>query len=175
MGFSGMMVFGRSDGPLTDAPVFRALTQGDYVCTWWPRPGGWQTVQVAGDYWDDVELRRLVEWTGAGACIGWVFDSDVALVVGRGRDGREWQSALNLAVAADMGAPVPADIPGVAREALAWAQAEGAGHGVGADAVEAALRADADPFAEELLPDLLDALGFPPAVEPAEPEEPAES
>ncbi|MFF9098534.1 hypothetical protein ACF1AX_36100 [Streptomyces sp. NPDC014802] len=44
MGFSGHLVFARSERPLLEAPLFGS-TDPDDVHEWQPRPGGWQTLQ----------------------------------------------------------------------------------------------------------------------------------
>lgn len=178
MGFSGQIVFGRSDGPLLDG-----------AHEWPPRPGGWQTLQFAHDRWavNTELLCRLVETSGAPACVALVRDSDVAEVVGLAPDGQEWRAMLNLDTAAELGIERPKtagdDLAWIespeyaeavtekcreldaaaadgARGALAWAAAAGFGTNDQA-AVEALLRSH-EVFVEDLLDKLLDALGFPP-------------
>lgn len=98
MGFSGYLVFGRSERPLVEAPVFRALHEEvrDGIDAWWPRPGGWQTLQLDYGLWKAADLAALVEWTGAAACCASVYDSDTALINGLGTDGRQWDAYLHL-------------------------------------------------------------------------------
>ncbi|MFI0937213.1 hypothetical protein [Streptomyces sp. NPDC021020] len=199
MGFSGTLVFCRSERPLAEAEVFDTLQEEvreELVANgeWWPRPGGWRTASVGGDYWDEEILREIVEWSGAPACLGYVYDSDVVYVRGLTPGGQEWGATVGMEIAAGLrveppddlpGDPISwyssaecaeaiarkvaefdADVPGDARDALAWAAAAGVGSGVEAAAIEALLRTTPDPFAEELFCDLLDALGFPPAQVP---------
>lgn len=195
MGFSGDLVVGRSGRPLLDVPVFDGIREaGDKVSSWWPRPGGWQTLQFGYDVLADLDgvLRAMVEWTGAAACVASVYDSDIAWVTGLGPDGMRWEACLGLEVAAGEWAEMPDDVddtslwvltpefaeavtrkraeldamvPGAARGALDWARAAGFGQAVEAASVEGVLRSR-ETFAEDLFDTLLDRLGFPPAVEP---------
>ncbi|MBR7834416.1 hypothetical protein KDL01_14165 [Actinospica durhamensis] len=198
MGFSGQYVFGRSERPLLEAPVFDAIRPpwGDGACELWPRPGGWQTLQLRAEQWGSEELAALVEWTGAPACFAAIFDSDVADVVGLCPDGREWQTVLGLEIAAEMGigqldthdthdtlellgtpeyaqacaarqAELEEAVPACARAAIAWASAAGVATAAQQSAIEAVLRAH-EVFVEEGFIALIDALGFPPAVDPDE-------
>lgn len=198
MGFSGTLVFCRSERPLAQAPVFGGLPRevGDEAAghgEWWPRAGGWRTAQVGGDWWDEAMLRDLVGWSGAPACLGFVFDSDVVYVVGLSPSGREWSVTLNPRVAAALQVDPPAgtddvlgwfaspqgreavarrlaafeaEVPEAARDVLAWAGEAGFGAGVEVAAVERMLRSEPEVFAEELFADLVDVLGFPAAQAP---------
>ncbi|MFF9982911.1 hypothetical protein [Streptomyces erythrochromogenes] len=69
MGFTGELVFGRSERPLLEAPVFGGAQEGDggRITSWPPRPGGWQTLQFHRSLPGDPEaaLRAVVEQTGA--------------------------------------------------------------------------------------------------------------
>ncbi|MET9837232.1 hypothetical protein ABZZ01_05405 [Streptomyces virginiae] len=173
MGFTGELVFGRSDRPLLRAPVFGGAQEDDAggITSWRPRPGGWQTWQfhrtLPGD--PDHVLRALVEWTCAPACIASVHDSDVALVVGLEPGGERWDAWLNLKTAAAMtDRPLPelaAHVTDDAAGALSWARSAGFGENVAAATIEATLHSH-DPFAEELFDALLNHLGFPPAPAP---------
>lgn len=195
MGFSGTLVFCRSERPLAEAAVFGGLPQEvrDEMAghsEWWPRPGGWRTGQVGGDWWDEAVLRDLVRWSGAPACLGFVFDSDVVYVVGLSPSGREWSVTLNPRVAAALQTDPPAgtadplgwfdspqgreavarnlaafeaEVPEAARDVLAWAAEAGFGAGVEVAAVERMLRSQPEVFVEELFADLVDVLGFPAA------------
>ncbi|KOV47368.1 hypothetical protein [Streptomyces sp. H021] len=173
MGFTGELVFGRSDRPLLRAPVFGGAQEDDAggITSWRPRPGGWQTWQfhrtLPGD--PDHVVRALVEWTGAPACIASVHDSDVALVVGLEPGGERWDAWLNLKTAAAMtDRPLPelaAHVTDDAAGALSWARSAGFGENVAAATIEATLHSH-DPFAEELFDALLNHLGFPPAPAP---------
>ncbi|MFC0842299.1 hypothetical protein ACFH04_00895 [Streptomyces noboritoensis] len=178
-----------------EAPVFgKAREDGSRISIWWPRPGGWQTLQLDYDVLTDPDevLRALVGWTGDAACVASVYDSDIALVVGLGPDGRRWQACLGMDVAAGEWAVVPDDVddtslwaltpefaeavsrkraeldekvPGAAQDALAWARAAGFGHTAESASIEEVLRSG-ETFAEDLFDTLLDRLGFPQAVEP---------
>ncbi|MFF2775427.1 hypothetical protein ACFVU3_11005 [Streptomyces sp. NPDC058052] len=195
MGFSGHLVFARSRGPLSEEPVFAALgqrTEGR-VDAWWPRPGGWQTLQVVQGLWEDDFLPVLAGSTGAPVCVADVSDSSVALVTGLGTDGRRWQAWLNLDVAAGMlterpddvdddslWAATPAcdeavertlaelqeDVPADAEGALVWATAAGVRRPGERSRIEELLGAR-ETFVEDLFSDLLDELGSPRAVEPS--------
>ncbi|MFE6906819.1 hypothetical protein [Streptomyces erythrochromogenes] len=176
MGFTGELVFGRSERPLLEAPVFGGAQEDDggRITSWPPRPGGWQTLQFHRSLPGDPEavLRAVVEQTGAPACIATVHDSDVALVMGLEPGGDRWDAWLNLKTAAAMTdrplAELDARVPEDAAGALCWARHAGFAESIDAPAVEAVLRSH-EPFAEELFDTLLDHLGFPPAPDP-EPE-----
>ncbi|WP_327337339.1 hypothetical protein OG384_14605 [Streptomyces sp. NBC_01324] len=173
MGFSGELVFGRSERPLIEAPVFGGAQEDDEggITAWWPRPGGWQMWQFHGTLPDGAEdvLRAVVEWTGAPACVASVHDSDVALVSGLEPGGDEWDVWLNLPIAAEMLdrplAELDASVPIGARKALSWARSAGVGDGADVTVIEKVLRSQ-ETFAEELFDTLLDRLGFPAAVDP---------
>ncbi|MET9902447.1 hypothetical protein [Streptomyces sp. NPDC006446] len=190
MGFSGHLVFARSDQPLLDAPVFDSVEAElkDTVHAWETRPGGWQTLQLDHGIWDDGYLPALVEWSKAPACVADVFDSDLALVTGLDTTGRRWQAWLNLDNAARLLADEPedlddqmlwldtpefhdavrhkhaeldAEVPADADGALAWAAAAGIPGRARQSAIEELLRSH-ETFAEDLFTTLLDQLGFPP-------------
>ncbi|MFJ6785019.1 hypothetical protein [Streptomyces yangpuensis] len=174
MGFTGELVFGRSERPLLEAPVFGGAQEDDggRIGAWPPRPGGWQTLQFHRCLPEEEEpeavLRAVVEWTGAPACIASVHDSDVALVMGLEPGGDRWDAWLNLRTAAAMTdrplAELEARVPRDAASVLSWAWDAGFGEHVDAPAIEAVLRSH-DPFVEELFDTLLTHLGFPPAPE----------
>ncbi|MBC9718838.1 hypothetical protein H9Y04_40555 [Streptomyces sp. TRM66268-LWL] len=191
MGFSGHVVFARSERPLLEAPLFGSAgpaQQGD-VHEWAPRPGGWQTLQLKQGIWADEHLSALVAWTGAPACAADVSDSDVALMTGLDPTGRRWQAWLHLDNAAallvgepedvdDMSlwmatpefeeairhqrAELDADVPADAEGALRWASAAGLHATPQQSRIEQLLRAQGT-FVEELFDELLDELGFPEA------------
>jgi len=192
MGFSGQFVFGRSDGPLLDAPAFDTVRPpwGDGADEMRPRPGGWQTLELKHDRYEvNAELlRSLVESTGSPACVALIYDSDVAEVVGLAPDGREWRAVLHLHVAAALAVTRPDGVDDDLvwiespeyREAVVHARREldaavpGNAEGAIAWAAAAGFTAGGGPaaveellrsrrvFVEELFFDLLDALGFPP-------------
>ncbi|MGW2863640.1 hypothetical protein [Streptomyces sp. NPDC001205] len=195
MGFSGDLVFGRSERPLLEAPVFdRARGGGERISSWWPRLGGWQTLQFPSGALTDLDevLQAVGTWTGAPACVASVFDSDIAWVAGLGPDATCWEACLGLDMAAGEWADVPDDVddaslwvltpefaeavsrkraeldgkvPSAARGALAWARAAGFGQAAETAAIEGVLRSG-ETFAEDLFDTLLDRLGFPQACQP---------
>lgn len=195
MGFSGHLVFASSKRPLLEAPLFDSIGQGgkEGVHAWWPRPGGWQTLQLDQGIWEDDHLLALVEWTGAPVCVADVSDSSLALVTGLDPGGQRWQAWLNPDNAAALlveepedlddvslwwGTPefdaavnrkraeLDADVPADAEGALMWAAAAGVRTAAQQSGIEDLLRAR-ETFAEELFSSLLDELGFPEAVRPS--------
>lgn len=115
MGFSGHLVFACSERPLLEAPLFDTIDQGlkEAVHAWWPRPGGWQTLQLDQGIWEDDYLLALVEWTGAPVCVADVSDSSIALVTGLAGNGQRWQAWLNLDDAAALLVEEPEDLDDV--------------------------------------------------------------
>ncbi|MEU1201643.1 hypothetical protein ABZ446_36270 [Streptomyces sp. NPDC005813] len=195
MGFSGHLVFARSERPLREAPLFDSTDPelNDDVYEWPPRPGGWQTLQLDHGIWEEEDLPDLVEWTGAPACVADICDSSVALVTALDTTGRRWQAWLNLDNAAallleepedvdDMSlwmatpefddairhkrAELDAEVPTDAEGALAWASAAGVPATAQQSRIEELLRSQ-ETFAEELFDALLDGLGFPEAAQPS--------
>lgn len=192
MGFSGDLVFGRSERPLLEAPIFGSIPQqAKATIPTWSRPGGWQTLQLDHGLWSEADLPALVEWTGTGACVASVYDSDVALVTGLSTDGGRWQACLNLESASALWAEEPEDLddvslwvgtpdfseavrrkraeleielPTSAQGALAWASAVGFGGSAELAPIEELLLSQ-EVFVEELFDALLDKLGFPEATE----------
>ncbi|MFH8419342.1 hypothetical protein [Streptomyces collinus] len=191
MGFSGHLVFARSERPLLEAPLFGSTDPGlrDDVHEWQPRPGGWQTLQLEQGIWEDEDLPALVKWTGAPACVADVSDSSIALVTGLDTDGHRWQAWLNLDSAAALlveepedvddvslwiatpefeeaighkRAELDAEVPADSEGALVWASAAGAHAAAQQPRIEELLRAR-ETFVEELFDALLDELGFPAA------------
>ncbi|MCX5008863.1 hypothetical protein OHB05_40785 [Streptomyces sp. NBC_00638] len=190
MGFSGHLVFARSDQPLREAPVFDSVEAElkDTVHAWETRPEGWQTLELDHGIWDDAYLPALVEWSKAPACVADVSDSDLALVTGLDTTGRRWQAWLNLDNAARLLADEPedlddemlwldtpefhdavrhkhaeldADVPADAGGALVWAAAAGIPGKAQQSGIEELLRSH-ETFVEDLFTALLDQLGFPP-------------
>ncbi|MFI9472388.1 hypothetical protein ACIHBQ_33665 [Streptomyces sp. NPDC052492] len=189
MGFSGHLVFARSERPLLEAPFFGSTGPGlrDDVHECQPRPGGWQTLQLEQGVWEDGYLFALVEWTGAPACVADVSDSSVALVTGLDTDGLRWQAWLNQDNAAALlveepedvddeslwiatpefeeaighkRAELDAEVPADAEGALIWASAAGVQVTAQQSRIEELLRAQ-ETCVEELFDALLDELGFP--------------
>ncbi|MFJ9733730.1 hypothetical protein ACIRU2_15955 [Streptomyces sp. NPDC101169] len=195
MGFSGHLVFARSKRPLLEAPVFDGIHQElkDTVRAWWPRPGGWQTLQFDHGLWEEEYLSALVGWTGAPACVADVSDSDIALVTGLGTNRQHWQAWLNLDNAAALLTEEPEDlddvslwvgtpefdeavrrkraelevnVPADAEGALVWAAAAGIPATGQQPRIEELLRSR-ETSAEDLFSALLDELGFPQAAQPS--------
>ncbi|MEE1809339.1 hypothetical protein PUR32_24975 [Streptomyces sp. BE133] len=195
MGFSGHLVFARSDRPLLEAPVFDSLDEElkatMHTCE--TRPGGWQTLQIDSGTWGDADLPALVEWSRAPACVADVSDSSLALVTGLDTTGQRWQAWLNLDIAARLLAEEPedledqllwldtpefheavrhkhaeldAEIPTDAEGAITWAAAAGIPVTPETTMIEELLRSH-EAFAEDLLSTLLDQLGFPQAAQPS--------
>ncbi|MFJ3235739.1 hypothetical protein [Streptomyces sp. NPDC086787] len=195
MGFSGHLVFARSNHPLLEAIVFDGIDEElkATVHTWESRPGGWQTLQFDHGIWDDADLPALVEWSGAPACVADVSDSDLALVTGLDTTGQRWQAWLNLDIAARLlvkepedlddqllgldtpefhdavrhkHAELDAEIPTDAEGAVAWAAAAGIRVTTQRFRIEELLRSH-ETFAEDLFSSLLDQLGFVQAIQPS--------
>ncbi|MFF8941704.1 hypothetical protein ACF1A5_05340 [Streptomyces sp. NPDC014864] len=195
VGFSGHLVFGCSERPLLQSPVFDAMHQEskDSVHTSWPRSGGWQTLRLDNGLWEEEDLAALVAWTRAPACVADVYDSGVALLTGRAPDGQKWQACLNMEAAASLWAEEPEDmedvsvwvstpgfresverkraellagVPDSARGARVWAAAAGRAGTAEQSTIEQLLCSH-ETFVEDLFDALLDALGFPPAAKPA--------
>lgn len=195
MGFSGHLVFARSDRPLQEAPVFDSLDEElkATVRTWESRSDGWQTLRIDFGAWDDAGLPALVEWSRAPACVADVSDSSLALVTGLDTTGQRWQAWLNLDVAAGFLAEEPedledqilwsdtpefheavghkraeldAEIPTDAKGAVAWAAAAGIPATPQTVRIEELLRSH-ETFVEDLFTTLLDQLGFPQAAQPS--------
>ncbi|MFE7574067.1 hypothetical protein ACFU5Z_04970 [Streptomyces sp. NPDC057521] len=191
MGFSGHLVFARSQRPLLEAPLFVDIApEPDVEAHEWPtRPGGWRTLRLELGIWEYEMLSGLVEWTGAPACVAHVTDSSTALVTGLSPEGHHWHAWLNpdnaastfLRTAADVGdenvwinspefeaavarkrAELDAEVPTNAELALAWATAAGVRTTAEQHHIEELLRTHAT-FAEDLFASLLDELDFPEA------------
>lgn len=191
MGFSGELMFGRSEGFLAEAPVFADVRkEGPGRVSAWPaRSGGWQTLQFRFGILKDPEaaLDALVDWTEAPACWVSVDDSDAALVTGASPGGSRWEACLNIEAAAGLWAPVPDEVEDTsvwvaspafaeavsARRAeleaevpaaarSALAWAAAAGFGAGGTADSVEhVLRSGGVFVEERFSELLDALGFP--------------
>jgi hypothetical protein len=114
MGFSGELIFGRSERPLLEAPVFAdaCLEAGDRVSQWPARPSGWQTLQFGFGVLADPEgvLAGMIGRTRSPACWVSVYDSDVAVITGASPDGARWEACLNLELAAVLWTQTPEDV-----------------------------------------------------------------
>jgi len=194
VGFSGHLVFARSDRPLLEATVFDSIDEElkATVHTGESRPGGWQTLHFDHGIWDDADLPALVEWSGAPACVADVSDSSLALVTGLDTTGQRWQAWLNLDNAARLLVEEPedlddqllwldtpefhdavrhkrteldAEIPTDAEGAAVWAATAGIPV-TQIPRIEELLRSH-EPFAEDLFSLLLDQLGFAPVTQPS--------
>jgi hypothetical protein len=195
VGFHGEIVIGRSEKLLGRAAPFGGAGA---VPAAEVRPGGWQTLRLGrGTLPKDPArvLRDVVFHTRAPACVVSVYEGGYALARGLGPAGCWWEAWLKPEVAAaklvevpddvdDMGvwrrtpaftaavagkrAALDADVPIDALGALAWASSAGFGHDVPPGRVEAVLRSRSA-AAEDLIPVLLDALGFPAPVPAAVP------
>jgi hypothetical protein len=166
MGFFGDFVLARSDDSLLSLSVFGEEPacdegHGDCMSMCWPRPGGWQTLQVHHGLpanHDDRWLGKLVAVTGAPVAIASVMDSDVAVVRGLSPSGVSWSAVLEPVIAAEFGLPVP-DASEATERISAWASE--AGFAADRESLLAVLAKRADPFAEKLFFELIDACGLP--------------
>jgi hypothetical protein len=189
VGFSGHLVFARSNRPLLEAPVLDGLAEDlkASVRIGESRPGGWQTLRIDVGAWDDADLPALVEWSRAPACVAEVSDSSLAFVTGLDGSGVRWQAWLNLDNVAGLLAEEPedledqllwldtpefqeavsrkraeldAEVSADAEGAIAWAAAAGISVTPETSEIEELLRSH-ETFAEDLFSELLDRLGFP--------------
>jgi hypothetical protein len=174
VGFFGDFVLARSDRPLLEDAVFgNGLTCGEghaeCVRVRQKYEGGWQTLQIhhglPGN--DDGQwLSRLVAATGSPAMLASIMDSDTCEVGGLTPLGVSWRACLNPVVAAEFGIAA-SPVPETADRIAAWS-AE-ARCSVDRAAVIEVLEKDADPFAEGLFFDLIDACGMTAHLEPEAP------
>lgn len=125
--------------------------------SWASAEGGWQMVQGA---FSDGIGPALVADTQGPAFMAHVLDSDVAIVEVVAPDTGAWSCVLDRRMARDYGFPehLFKDPETVAAAAAAWA--ERVGLEPDQDALRQVLAADADPFVEELVFDLVRALGI---------------
>ncbi|MGG7570250.1 hypothetical protein [Streptomyces sirii] len=155
MGFFGSFVIARSDRPLTELP---AMSEAGGDMCWSARDGEWQMVQLHGG---GRPADSIVQETQAPVLVAHVFDSDVVAVEAAGPQGQRWECVLSPQTARDSyGAPdeiVERNAMAVG-PAVAWARE--AGCEPDADAVASVLAAEADPLAEDLVTELMRALGF---------------
>ncbi|WP_406865091.1 hypothetical protein ABZO31_33470 [Streptomyces sp. HUAS MG47] len=154
MGFSGSFIVARAGHALAELGALRAL---DCESLWWGQDGAWQILQVCPVADPDPSIIRE---TGAFLLVAHVVDSDFATVQGAGPDGLSWQCVLSPEMARDYGVPGDwiGDSAEVGERAVAWAQRAGLQPDSGA--LAAALAAECDPLAEDLVFALVHALGF---------------
>lgn len=155
MGFSGSFVVARSEGPLAELP---AMQQAGGDLSWSAQDGAWQIVQLHGG---GRPADSIVRETQAPVLVAQVFDGDVAAVDAASPKGLRWECVLSPRTAQDSyGAPERLLTRNQEAAPLAADWARERGHQPVADAVAAVLAAEADPFAEDLVRELLSALGF---------------
>lgn len=154
MGFWGSFIVARADLPVTE---LMALRSTGCVAVWWARDDRWQILQAhpGGD-----PDSSIVGETAAPVLVCHVVDSDFVTVQAASPGGRSWQCALSPAKARDYGFPEAwiGDPDEVAAQAMAWARE--AGLDPDPAEVRAALVAECDPQAEDLVFQLARALGF---------------
>ncbi|MFC1408861.1 hypothetical protein ACEZCY_06130 [Streptacidiphilus sp. N1-12] len=163
MGFFGDFVLARSERPLLELPLFGSAAgcddgHTDCLSMCWPRPGGWQTLQVSHGLPDNDQdrwLRELVSATGSPVMIASVMDSDRCEVRGLAPSGATWSVPLDLATAADHGT-------GQSERIAVWA--DEAGLTADREALLTALTTRSAPFVEDLFFQLVDACGLPASV-----------
>jgi hypothetical protein len=129
----------------------------DCVPCWWARDGEWQILQVCPTGDPD---SSIVGETSAPVLVSHVVDSDFVAVQAASPGGLSWQCALSAQMARDYGFPDewiggPEE---VGERAAAWARE--AGLQPDPVALRAALVAECDPLAEDLVFALVHALGF---------------
>ncbi|GEB62064.1 hypothetical protein GCM10017674_71820 [Streptomyces gardneri] len=154
MGFSGSFIVARAVRPLTKLAAMRA---SDCVPLWWARDGAWQILQACPIADPDPSI---ISETSGSVLVCHVVDSDFVTVQAASPDGLSWQCALSPEMARECGLPGEwiGDPAGVGERAAAWAR--GAGLRPDPVALRAALVAECDPLAEDLVFALVHALGF---------------
>ncbi|WP_158715048.1 hypothetical protein [Kitasatospora phosalacinea] len=156
IGFTGFFLLARSERPATELTVVRAVG-ATTDALWRAGNSDWQLLQ--GCSTEDPDLAATAA-TGAPALIASVFDSDVGWVRAGSPEGRAWECFLSPVMAREYGIPEEefGDPDEIAGRAAAWARE--AGMRPDPEAVRAVLVAKGDPFAEDLVFDLVQALGF---------------
>ncbi|MFE1547676.1 hypothetical protein [Streptomyces sp. NPDC058718] len=154
MGFSGSFIVVRAGRPLTELAAVRAA---DCMPLWWARDGEWQILQACPVTDPDPSI---IDETRASVLVAHVVDSDFVTVQAASPEGLSWQCALSPEMARDYGLPGEwiGDSVEVGERAAAWAR--GAGLQPDPVALRAALVAECDPLAEDLVFALVHALGF---------------
>ena len=154
MGFTGSFIVAQASRPLTELAAMRA---SDCMPLWWARDGGWQILQACPVTDPD---SSIIDETRASVLVAHVVDSDFVTIQAASPDGLSWQCALSPEMARDYGLPGEwiGDSAEVGERAAAWAR--GAGLQPDPVALRAALVAECDPLAEDLVFALVHALGF---------------
>lgn len=153
MGFSGIIVVARSARPLSELDSMRGCA-GTPV--WSGTDGEWQAVQLA----DADPPPGVLDETGAPVLVATVVNGSFALVSAASPGGAEWTGVLGPDQAERQPLPVKFQVApeDVVDPALDWARA--AGRAPNLDRLEDVLLAEPDPTAEDLVFELLAALGF---------------
>lgn len=155
MGFFGSFVVARCDGPLAELPAMRQAG-GDLA--WSAQDGAWQIVQLHGGA---KPSDSIVRETQGPVLVAQVFDSDVVAVEAASPKGPKWECVLSPQIAQDSyGAPEQVLEWNKEAAPLAADWAREADREPDTDALAAVLAAEADPFAEDLVLELMSALGF---------------
>ncbi|MCF6525258.1 hypothetical protein [Streptomyces sp. JJ36] len=155
MGFFGTFVVARYDGPLAELPAMRQAG-GDLA--WSAHDGAWQIVQLHGGA---VPSDSIGQETQGPVLIAQVIDSDVVAVEAASPRGPRWHCVLSPRTAHDSyGAPEQVLEGNEEAAPLAAGWAREAGREPDTDALATVLAAEADPFAEDLVLELVSALGF---------------
>ncbi|NEA38400.1 hypothetical protein [Streptomyces sp. SID11385] len=154
MGFSGSFIVARAERPLTGLTAMRAA---DTAPLWWARDGEWQILQACPIADPD---SSIISETRAPVLVCHVVDSDFVTVRAGSPDGLTWGCALSPEMARDYGIPGEwiGDAAEAGERAAAWARE--AGLEPDPVALGAALVAECDPLAEDLVLALVHALGF---------------
>jgi hypothetical protein len=156
VGFNGTFVLARWGKPLEGLALVSA-EGGKPVWLAEEPDTGWQLLQV----WHGVDVGAgLAAHIGGPVLVAYVNDSDCATVQARTPAGVAWSGALDPESAAGYESPFPweTDLSVVIPAAVAWAAATG--HEADPAALEEVFEAEPDPFAEDLVHELVEALGF---------------
>jgi hypothetical protein len=153
MGFSGIIVVARSARPLSELDSMRGRA-GSPV--WSGTDDGWQAVQIA----DADPPPGLLDETAAPVLVARVVNGMFALISAAGPGGVEWTGVLGPDQAERHPLPEEFLVPPeeVVDPALDWARE--AGRTPDVDRLEDVLQAEPDPSADDLVFELLAALGF---------------
>ena len=156
MGFSGTFLLARWSERLDTLALVSAE---DGEPAWLAEePGtGWQLLQV----WQGVDVgAELAAHSGGPVLVAYVNDSDCAAVQARTPGGVAWSGALDPESAAHYESPFEwePDLSVVIPAATAWAAATG--HEADPAKLEEVFQAESDPFVEDLVHELVEALGF---------------